>query len=490
MDRYLSRLKALLMQLLAFLAMSFVTMDLAYSWFDCNWTYQSIITITEANGQAITNDKVLITISGADLNANYNWTSYGRDLRIIELDDQTERNFLIESWDAVNETAQIYVSIASLAANASEKLFLYYGNNNATPSPNANTLSLLEPGIRYHTRFTSVDPYNGAQAFSTFDSINDGVPGYGCTVLNTFTNAYNSNFFSPARIFRYGVRITTYYEVRASEVGVWTFRLGGDYGHGGGLYIDDMPISERWREDLWWEFDWNNGEVIQASVFLNEGYHKIEALAFEDCCDGANEFQFRKPGGSFRVMSTANLDLKTYPLQLTDGTYCPASYQVITPLLTVENTETVSLSLKKSSQVIEDPINGLSNPKSIPGARVRYSIEVTNFKGPVDADSVVVSDVLDNDKVKILLPTPSIQGVDGAVASGLTLNYVSSADASDDVAFSVNGTDFSYTATADSDDADASVSHLRFNPKGRMECFKTGNAVPSAFTINFEAILK
>lgn len=46
----------------------------------------------------------------------------------------------------------------------------------------------------------------------------------------------------------------------------------------------------------------------------------------------------------------------------------------------------------KTSTVISDPINGTTNPKVIPGARVRYCIQVSNLAGSPAATSVVVSD--------------------------------------------------------------------------------------------------
>lgn len=51
------------------------------------------------------------------------------------------------------------------------------------------------------------------------------------------------------------------------------------------------------------------------------------------------------------------------------------------------------LSVKKEAEVVDDPINGISNPKAIPGATIKYTITVTN-SGNQDATSVVVTDAI------------------------------------------------------------------------------------------------
>jgi len=52
------------------------------------------------------------------------------------------------------------------------------------------------------------------------------------------------------------------------------------------------------------------------------------------------------------------------------------------------------LTIAKLSRVISDPLNGLTNPKMIPGATVEYCITVTNAAGGATATGVVVTDTL------------------------------------------------------------------------------------------------
>ncbi len=53
----------------------------------------------------------------------------------------------------------------------------------------------------------------------------------------------------------------------------------------------------------------------------------------------------------------------------------------------------IDLSLVKMVQTFSDPVHGSTNPYSIPGAVMRYTILATNFgHGAADADSVIVTD--------------------------------------------------------------------------------------------------
>src|SRR5690606_17090935 len=53
---------------------------------------------------------------------------------------------------------------------------------------------------------------------------------------------------------------------------------------------------------------------------------------------------------------------------------------------------TASISVTKSSAVIEDPFNGTTNPKAIPGATMVYCIAVANGSATVPATDVTISD--------------------------------------------------------------------------------------------------
>jgi uncharacterized repeat protein (TIGR01451 family) len=62
---------------------------------------------------------------------------------------------------------------------------------------------------------------------------------------------------------------------------------------------------------------------------------------------------------------------------------------------------TADLLISKTSEVVEDPFNGATNPKAIPGAYIEYSITIENG-GSEDADNVVITDTLADQVIALL----------------------------------------------------------------------------------------
>ena len=56
-----------------------------------------------------------------------------------------------------------------------------------------------------------------------------------------------------------------------------------------------------------------------------------------------------------------------------------------------------TLTVTKTSRVLQDPVNGSTNPKAIPGAEVEYCVAVSNAAGSALATNVVVTDVVPAD---------------------------------------------------------------------------------------------
>lgn len=55
---------------------------------------------------------------------------------------------------------------------------------------------------------------------------------------------------------------------------------------------------------------------------------------------------------------------------------------------------TAALSVSKTSRIVQDPVNGTTDPKMIPGATIEYCIAVSNAAGASDASTITVSDPL------------------------------------------------------------------------------------------------
>jgi len=150
----------------------------------------------------------------------------------------------------------------------------------------------------------------------------------------------------------------------------------------------------------------------------------------------------------------------------------------------------VSLTHVKSVQVISDPFNSSTNPKAIPGAVIEYTLQVANSGGGS----------VDNNTVKVVDPIPAntrlflgdlggsgsgpVAFVNGTPSSGLTWTYASLGSGSDDLEFSLDGSNWGHLPAADASGFDTTgTKHIRMSPKGTM-AGNTGSGNPS-FQLRF-----
>ena len=134
-----------------------------------------------------------------------------------------------------------------------------------------------------------------------------------------------------------------------------------------------------------------------------------------------------------------------------------------------------TLLVAKTSQSVSDPVNGSTNPKSIPGATKLYTVRVTNQGGgAVDSNALVVLDPIPpNTRLYVAdLGAPGsgpVSFVDGAPSSALTWTFTALNSVTDDVDFSNDGgTTWTYVPTPGADGSDTAVNALRLRPKGTM----------------------
>jgi len=93
----------------------------------------------------------------------------------------------------------------------------------------------------------------------------------------------------------------------------WTFWFGGDFGHGGAIYVDNQLVYERTNEDIWWGVNWNSGDVFTYTEMLGAGTHEFTIYGTEGCCDGANAIQFQRVARSGTTESITHGDIgRTY----------------------------------------------------------------------------------------------------------------------------------------------------------------------------------
>ncbi|EAT12005.1 hypothetical protein HF888_11520 [Bermanella marisrubri] len=157
-----------------------------------------------------------------------------------------------------------------------------------------------------------------------------------------------------------------------------------------------------------------------------------------------------------------------------------------------------NVNLSKTIEVINDPINGPlsagNKPKAIPGAEIQYTISAINTgRGKSDANSIVLQDEIpQNADLFIGQLSCSNRGPgsglgpicfeDGATPneSGLTYDFNSITNLSDDIAFSVDGSDFSYEPSDEGDGYDSNIRFIRISPSGELRnANKNGSTEPS-----------
>jgi len=84
-----------------------------------------------------------------------------------------------------------------------------------------------------------------------------------------------------------------------------SFRIGFDWGHGGGVIVDGVlvhfapsNIYANWYDGNWGSNDLN-GVIAVPEQLWTAGRHIIQFVGFEPCCDGNGEIDAMPRGGSW-----------------------------------------------------------------------------------------------------------------------------------------------------------------------------------------------
>lgn len=162
------------------------------------------------------------------------------------------------------------------------------------------------------------------------------------------------------------------------------------------------------------------------------------------------------------------------------------------------------LTITKSSLLMTDPLNGIANPKAIPGAVVDYTVKITNPNGIfTTVTPVSISDAIPPrtkffvgtlgsvklNSLELLTAGPiafyddNLLGL-GLLGSDLSYSFVALNNGSDSVAFSNdNGATWGYTPIADADGYDANITNVRITLGGT---FRAG----SNFSLRYRVMIK
>ncbi len=434
----------------------------AGAWWNCSWDYRFPVTITKPAGPALTEYQVRMNLNALNVPAQFNWNLMGADLRAVAQDDVTLLNHFIEQWNVIGRTAVVWVRVPSIPAGNST-VYLYFGAPPGTLST-STPATFTEPGLKFHTRNSTVNPVSRATAEAAFNAANPNVAGYGCTFINAYTGVTNRSLFNPDRDSNFGLFAEVFFEVTPAQAGVWQFRYGADFGRGGGLYVDDVALEEDWNNDLWWNNNWNNAaEVLQGSINLTAGTHSLRILGFEDCCDGGLTAQFQRPGGPWLALSLANIPLSSRK--------CPVPEPTVA-FGPVQTGSCPDITVTRTTQSFSDPLNNTTNQKSIPGA---IMLNVTNVRnagpGAADSGSLIITEAVPaNMALRVVnfdgATTGPVRFTNGTPSSGLSYTFVALGNTGDDVSFSNNnGASYNYSPAADANGTDLAVTNIRINPK-------------------------
>ncbi len=244
--------------------------------------------------------------------------------------------------------------------------------------------------------------------------------------------------------------------------------------------------------------------VVQISDLLPAGLTFVSAMPGQGTYDPVTGTWFvgnLLAGGSASLTLVAGVDAGTGGSTITNTATVGYLSQVDpnasndTASVAVNPRGTPSLVMVKSAATLDDPINGTSNPMSIPGATVRYQIVLSNSgAGTVDNDSIVITDPLPADMAFVVLDfdatTPGpLRFDDGSPTSGLSYSFAALDDTGDDIAFSDDGgLTWDYEPSANPDGLDPGVTNIRVNPKGIFAGSVGGND-PSA-TFSFKLVVQ
>lgn len=101
----------------------------AKAWLN-GWRYRRMITITERSGNTLTNYQVRIVLTPNIFDYN-KVRNDGGDIRFTDTDGVTLLPYWIEKWNP-RGTSIIWVKVPEIPANGEKKIYMYYGNPEAT----------------------------------------------------------------------------------------------------------------------------------------------------------------------------------------------------------------------------------------------------------------------------------------------------------------------------------------------------------------------
>ena len=431
----------------------------------CEWSHS--ISLTATAGAGGHDGEIKVELGAGDFPAGYTMSANGDDLRVFASDNTTPVAFFISRWDAAAQQVTIYIRPPAIAGGASATYNLFLGNGLISSGSSATGV-FPDNGIRVLSRVSSANPTNAASGYAALAAGSSTV----ADVVRANVFRINNRTFGGSS-GDFGLCISTMINVPPSQAGTWRFRAGVDFGRGGHFLLNETALESNWNADLWWSNNFNNPDVLQGNRSLSSGWHRLEVLGFEGCCDGPIQIQARAPGGAFQDLSTTNFTLRE--------ANCT---NIALTLTTTSEACPIGLDVSKQSVSFDD---GAGGDMAIPGAVVTYEIAVANTGQRVDNATIELLDELPADARLVVTGGDAFQLVEGTVPSGVALNWGGFSDPSDGVEFSTDGTNFGYVPSPDTDGTDGAITHVRIIPDGSLN--PADNSAQPNFTVRLKLII-
>lgn len=133
--------------------------------------------------------------------------------------------------------------------------------------------------------------------------LNQGA-GYGTAVLGQYDNVNNASLFGSNHDIAW--KATINFGVTAAQAGSWSFRSGVDFGYGGAMFLDGNAIDMK-TNNMWWSGNYNDpSQFLAATLNVGAGNHTLSLFGLENCCDGAQQAQFRFGNGGYTTFGRAD----------------------------------------------------------------------------------------------------------------------------------------------------------------------------------------
>jgi uncharacterized repeat protein (TIGR01451 family) len=232
-------------------------------------------------------------------------------------------------------------------------------------------------------------------------------------------------------------------------------------------------------------------DITSASILITDstGSVRVNGAAMMEVADSGAatktyEYAYAVPAGG----PAGNWTARVIGVEGTEGTVNDLAQTALNVVIPMPDILVV-----KSVQIVDDPYNGGTNPKAIPGATMLYDVTVTNQGiGPADAVTVVDGIPLNTALRVADIGAPGsgpVAFLNGATPSGLTYTFIGLGSGADSLEFSNdNGTSWAYTPTADGNGVDLAVTNIRVRPAGTFSS-ASGPNQPS-FILRFQIRVK